>query len=86
MLGLSRYTIERIENGTTKESAESIATYEDFIRRWDNVPEIREMVEAEARRTALRYRAAALARRDSRRRDNVAVTRDDDYAVASDHD
>ncbi len=64
MLGVDRRTLERLELGQA--CGPTAAEFEAFIARWERVPDVRERLEAEVRRTALRYRAAAVARNAAR--------------------
>jgi hypothetical protein len=60
MLGVDANTLHRYEMGLIRGAVgDKIAA---FIQRWERVPAAREALEAEVRRSRLRYRAAALAR------------------------
>jgi DNA-binding XRE family transcriptional regulator len=61
MLDMSVRTLVYLEQGVYAEgpASDKLAA---FIARWSKVPEMQERMAEEARRTKLRYRAAALAR------------------------
>lgn len=62
MIGISVRTLDNYEHarcGAQDATKDKIAA---FLARWERVPAARDALEAEVRRTKLRYRAAALAR------------------------